>query len=30
VPQFLLVALIGGLFFGLAILRFKSVVAQAA
>ncbi|HKI15020.1 MAG TPA: ABC transporter permease [Roseiarcus sp.] len=29
-PQFLLVALIGGLFFGLAILRFRSVVAQAA
>jgi ABC-2 type transport system permease protein len=28
-PQFLLVALIGGLFFGLAILRFRSVVAQA-
>ena len=29
-PQFLLVALIGGLFFDLAILRFRSVVAQAA
>ena len=29
-PQFLLMALIGGLFFGLAILRFRSVVAQAA
>ncbi len=29
-PQFLLVALIGGLFFGLAILRFRSVVARAA
>jgi ABC-2 type transport system permease protein len=29
-PQFLLVALIGGLFFGLAVLRFRSVVAQAA
>ena len=29
-PQFVLVALIGGLFFGLAILRFRSVVAQAA
>jgi ABC-2 type transport system permease protein len=28
--QFLLVASIGGLFFGLAILRFRSVVAQAA
>lgn len=28
-PQFLLVALIGGMFFGLAILRFRSVVAQA-
>jgi ABC-2 type transport system permease protein len=29
-PQFLLVASIGSLFFGLAILRFRSVVAQAA
>ncbi len=29
-PKFILVALIGGLFFGLAILRFRSVVAQAA
>ncbi|MGA2568709.1 MAG: ABC transporter permease [Pseudolabrys sp.] len=28
-PQFLLVALIGGLFFVLAILRFRSVAAQA-
>jgi ABC-2 type transport system permease protein len=28
-PQFLAVALIGGLFFGLAILRFRSVAAQA-
>src|SRR3974377_974190 len=28
-PQFLFVALIGGLFFGLAILRFRSVAAQA-
>jgi ABC-2 type transport system permease protein len=28
-PQFLFVALVGGLFFGLAILRFKSVAAQA-
>ena len=28
-PQFLAVAVIGGLFFGLAILRFRSVVAQA-
>lgn len=28
-PQFLLVALIGSLFFGLAILRFRSVAAQA-
>jgi ABC-2 type transport system permease protein len=27
-PEFLVVALIGGLFFGLAILRFRSVVAQ--
>jgi ABC-2 type transport system permease protein len=27
-PQFLATALIGGLFFGLAILRFRSVVAQ--
>jgi ABC-2 type transport system permease protein len=27
-PQFLFVALIGGLFFGLAILRFRSVAAQ--
>jgi ABC-2 type transport system permease protein len=29
-PQFLAVAVIGALFFGLAILRFRSVVAQAA
>ncbi len=29
-PQFLAVALIGGLFFGFAILRFRSVTAQAA
>jgi ABC-2 type transport system permease protein len=28
-PQFLMVALIGGLFFALAILRFRSVSAQA-
>jgi hypothetical protein len=28
-PQFLTVALIGGLFFGLAILRFRAVAAQA-
>jgi ABC-2 type transport system permease protein len=28
-PQFLAVAIIGALFFGLAILRFRSVVAQA-
>ena len=28
-PQFLVVALIGGLFFGLAILRFRSVASQA-
>ena len=28
-PQFLIVALIGGLFFGLAILRFRSIAAQA-
>ena len=28
-PQFLFVALIGGLFFGLAILRFRSVATQA-
>jgi ABC-2 type transport system permease protein len=27
-PQFVAVALIGGLFFGLALLRFRSVVAQ--
>jgi ABC-2 type transport system permease protein len=27
-PQFLFVALIGGLFFGLAILRFRSVAAR--
>jgi ABC-2 type transport system permease protein len=27
-PQFLFVALIGGLFFGLAIMRFRSVAAQ--
>ena len=29
-PQFLAVAVIGALFFGLAILRFRSVVAQAS
>jgi len=29
-PQFLLVALIGGLFFGLALWRFRSVAAQTA
>jgi ABC-2 type transport system permease protein len=29
-PQFLAVAVIGALFFGLAILRFRSVVAQVA
>jgi ABC-2 type transport system permease protein len=29
-PEFLTVALIGGLFFGLAILRFRSTAAQAA
>jgi ABC-2 type transport system permease protein len=29
-PQFLFVALIGGLFFGLAIARFRSVAAQAS
>ncbi len=29
-PQFVLVSLIGGLFFGLAIMRFRSVVAQTA
>ena len=29
-PQFVAVALIGGLFFFLAILRFRSVAAQAA
>jgi ABC-2 type transport system permease protein len=28
-PQFLAVALIGGLFFGIAVLRFRSVAAQA-
>jgi ABC-2 type transport system permease protein len=28
-PQFLAVALIGGLFFGLAILRFRSIASQA-
>jgi ABC-2 type transport system permease protein len=28
-PQFLAVALIGGLFLGLAIMRFRSVVAQS-
>ena len=28
-PQFLAVAVIGGLFFGIAILRFRSVAAQA-
>ncbi|HML14250.1 MAG TPA: ABC transporter permease [Xanthobacteraceae bacterium] len=28
-PQFLIVALVGGLFFGLALLRFRSVTAQA-
>ena len=29
-PQFVLVLLIGGLFFGLAIMRFRSVVAETA
>jgi ABC-2 type transport system permease protein len=29
-PQFLATALIGGLFFGLALLRFRSVAAQAS
>jgi ABC-2 type transport system permease protein len=29
-PQFLIVALIGGLFFILAILRFRSAAAQAS
>jgi ABC-2 type transport system permease protein len=29
-PQFLMVAMIGGLFFGLAILRFRSSTAQAS
>jgi ABC-2 type transport system permease protein len=29
-PQFVLVSSIGGLFFGLAIMRFRSVVAQTA
>jgi len=29
-PQFLAVTLIGGLFLGLAIMRFRSVIAQAA
>ena len=29
-PQFVMVALIGGLFFGLAILRFRSVAAQVS
>jgi len=28
-PQFLIVALIGGLFFGLALLRFRKVAAAA-
>jgi ABC-2 type transport system permease protein len=28
-PQFLMVAVIGGLFFALAVLRFRSVSAQA-
>ena len=28
-PQFLAVAVIGGLFFGLALWRFRSVAAQA-
>jgi ABC-2 type transport system permease protein len=28
-PQFLAVAVVGGLFFGLAVLRFRSVAAQA-
>jgi hypothetical protein len=28
-PQFLAVAVIGGLFFGLALWRFRSVTAQA-
>jgi ABC-2 type transport system permease protein len=29
-PEFVLVVLIGGLFFGLAILRFRSAVAQTS
>ena len=29
-PQFVAVAVMGALFFGLAILRFRSVVTQAA
>src|SRR3974390_1593799 len=29
-PQFVIVALIGGIFFGLAMLRFRSVAAQAS
>ena len=29
-PEFLATALIGGLFFGLALLRFRSVAAQAS
>jgi ABC-2 type transport system permease protein len=29
-PQFLVVAVVGGLFFGFAILRFRSVAAQSA
>jgi ABC-2 type transport system permease protein len=28
-PQFLATALVGGLFFGVALLRFRSVAAQA-
>ena len=29
-PEFALVALIGGLFFGLAVLRFRSVIGQTS
>ena len=29
-PQFLVVVVVGGLFFGFAILRFRSVAAQSA
>jgi ABC-2 type transport system permease protein len=28
-PQFLAVAVVGGLFFGFSILRFRSVAAQS-